>query len=398
MTRTSFSVLWIKRLIILGASMFSCLFAACGSEIQPLVIVTKSGAPIERVVVFSEEIPQSNCNGTSPARTEVERSRTIKYEAEVSGGSSLDAGGELGIPDLGKIQVGAVLAAEYGVSYGESETIRRQVDITTAAGSHLLHIVEQVEYWDTGSITIIVGEEKQAQYPYRFRTGFGVIALEPQPLPCPSPTPQAEEEVVEVQSTATADFPATPAPSPTTGMVPTATIVPATATSAAPSRSDILDQTFGAENWFCFPERQDAVGVTVLLTDLTFTDEMPFQSIEKDGRRYSRGEMIQGGEGVTVWYFVPVSECPADQALPTVLENPTRQKLDALVGTGNWRCYPNNVPNAIVIESVPSSFVVRSPISNVDKNSQKYGFNRSVPAVGPATAWLQGNLPRDQCP
>jgi hypothetical protein len=76
----------------------------------------------------------------------------------------------------------------------------------------------------------------------------------------------------------------------------------------------------------------------------------------------------------------------------------TRGQVDAVIGAGNWRCFPDRL-DGIAVQIVNAGFVVRHPLSAMDKDGTRYVQGQSVPGTGGATGWLAGTLAsRDECP
>lgn len=87
----------------------------------------------------------------------------------------------------------------------------------------------------------------------------------------------------------------------------------------------------------------------------------------------------------------PVEKAVAQQA------NFTRAQVDAVLGQGNWVCFPDRI-DGVAVRNWPLGQKVIWPLSAVDKGV-KYGSNELVPGTGAATAWLAGALAsREECP
>lgn len=75
----------------------------------------------------------------------------------------------------------------------------------------------------------------------------------------------------------------------------------------------------------------------------------------------------------------------------------TAAQIDAVLGSGNWSCFPDRL-DGVAIHELDSDLLVQLPLSAVDKG-RKYNFGETVPASGGATAWLAGQLAtREECP
>jgi len=88
---------------------------------------------------------------------------------------------------------------------------------------------------------------------------------------------------------------------------------------------------------------------------------------------------------------------PCRAALPP-RQSFTKDQVDAALGAGNWRCFPDRLDGVFLID-VPSNFIVKHPIAKADKQGISYDVGQLVPSEGNATAWLNGVLSNwDQCP
>lgn len=165
-----------------------------------------------------------------------------------------------------------------------------------------------------------------------------------------------------------------------------------------------LDELFGSGNWFCFPDRGDAVAVKRLKA---VTIQSPLVKIDTFTGSYTSGKS-PSGITATVWLdrWVSQSECPSYQteelkawaAADTADQSSfDGARMDSLFGKGNWRCL-SSYPYAAKINSLPANTVVQYPFTAIDNSQSKYGVGESVPQAGPATVWLAGNIPQNDCP
>jgi len=93
------------------------------------------------------------------------------------------------------------------------------------------------------------------------------------------------------------------------------------------------------------------------------------------------------------WAGYEIMATPASNARRSF----TQDEIDAVLGAGNWRCFPDRL-DGVAVKNLPPGFVVEYPLSNVDKGT-KYYLGETVPGGGGATAWLQGALAsREECP
>jgi hypothetical protein len=210
--------------------LLSMLIAGCGlvkssSEnaqvATPIVRVVPSDGPPEKRIISSEAVPQNNCGGSAGVSSTIERSRSIIYTLEIGGEVTVDGNGSAGIPGIGEVQVGAEVAAKYGVTYGREETLSRSLTVSAKEGTNILHELRQVEYWETGELVITRGN-RTLHYPYSFRKDFGVELVKSENMGCPTSTP--------IPQTAQS-------PTPTTESIPTPTVEPSAPPTSEPTTS-----------------------------------------------------------------------------------------------------------------------------------------------------------------
>lgn len=106
---------------------------------------------------------------------------------------------------------------------------------------------------------------------------------------------------------------------------------------------------------------------------------------------------------------VAVTAAPTEKPAPSAQLTFTRGDVDAVLGEGNWECFPDRV-DGVAVHNLPDNgigvpdgwemsvnvFVIKYPISAVDKGPK---FVHKAPASGGATAWLAGTLAsRLECP
>ncbi|MFN8486003.1 MAG: hypothetical protein U0350_00345 [Caldilineaceae bacterium] len=207
----------------------------------------------EKRVLITEEIPQDNCEGTGPASTEIERNHRIAHTIELGSSAKLNAGGMIGVPGVGDVNIGAEIAASYNTTYGSEETLSRKLSVSTKEGTNVLYQIQQVEYWEKGEVHISSFNVEIQRFPYAFRRDFGVELIHTFSTPCPTATPttlSADTPTLTFTPTAytaanpftsTPTFTATPTPPYNTPVPPPATVTleppsatpPATSTATA---------------------------------------------------------------------------------------------------------------------------------------------------------------------
>lgn len=193
---------------------------------------------------------------------------------------------------------------------------------------------------------------------------------------------------------------------------PASTTVPLTSTIVPPTASsdltkDDVDRLFGAGNWFCFPEKEDTLGVKMLPGD--FAVRSPLRYIDNWTGQYAAGSTTTqpGGATVELETKLPESECPPSQrdalaawaTLHTADTQPlNRARLDGLLGPDNWRCMAD-YSYGVEVLSLQPRFPVQYPFTAIDSaDSTRYGVGEIAPGGEKVTAWLALNITREQCP
>jgi hypothetical protein len=189
------AIKYLSRLLFLVLAVLS--LAACGAQQPsaeftaelPLDNATESSAVLISVQVFpgdtedrriisEEKIPLPNCNGNVPMSSTIGRSHAVFRVAEIGTSAQLNVSGSLGVPGVGSVAVGSAIAEHYNVSYGEEETVSRSINVAAKEGSHVEHVVQQFETWETGELVIFVGGVEAVREPYSFRKDFGVEVVD----------------------------------------------------------------------------------------------------------------------------------------------------------------------------------------------------------------------------
>lgn len=222
--------MWTK---VLAACVLVFMLISCssqsGNEVEepaPIAEIDDSANPIiqiktgglEKRILFEETIPQDNCNGSAEISSSIQHSSTIIYTLEADGTVTVDANGEVGIPAVGKVGAGAAVAAHYGVNYGSQETVSRTLEVAAKEGTNITHTIQQIEYWETGEVTVKAGEESFT-FSFKFPRSFDIQVVETTNLGCP------DEKIQETVSP-TRMPENTSTPSPTQEPIPTQTETP----------------------------------------------------------------------------------------------------------------------------------------------------------------------------
>lgn len=138
---------------------------------------------VEKRLISDEKIVQDNCNGSAEMSQTVTRQHMVQYTLELGAGLTVSAEGKVGLEGIGLVGVGAEVATHYKVSYGRQETASRSQTVAAAPNSHIQHIIQQFEVWETGEVLIVAGDQNQ-RLPYSFRRDFSIEAVAPANLGC----------------------------------------------------------------------------------------------------------------------------------------------------------------------------------------------------------------------
>jgi hypothetical protein len=250
--------------------LLTMLIAGCGlvkpsSEsaqvAAPIVRVVPSDSPPEKRIISSEAVPQNNCGGSAGVSSTIERSRSIIYTLEIGAEVTVDGNGSAGIPEIGEVQVGVEVAAKYGVTYGQEETLSRSLTVSAKEGTNILHSLRQVEYWETGELIITRGD-KTLHYPYSFRKDFGVELVKSENVGCPTSTPISQ---------------AAQLPTPTTESIPTPTVElsasPTSELTSVPATKPAPIPTSIPGEFKAVGESYEASGISLALVDYTIKSD-----------------------------------------------------------------------------------------------------------------------------
>lgn len=166
-----------------------------------------------------------------------------------------------------------------------------------------------------------------------------------------------------------------------------------------------INRLFGENNWFCFPDRDNGIGVKRLPANIIV--KSPLFKLDTDVGNYQLGETAIG-LGATAWLDkrLPQSECPPFQqdALPKWTSahladsQPFNQaRINELFGIGNWQCL-DAFDFAVKVFDLSPSFAVEYPFTAIDNSYGRYGVGEIIPERGAATVWLGGSIPKNECP
>ena len=183
----------------------------------------------------------------------------------------------------------------------------------------------------------------------------------------------------------------------------TATVQQSVSLSRAEAEIDAL---LGAGNWFCFPDREDGLGVKRIPP--SFIVKSPLRLIVTYRGNYNVGQVVPQ-IGATVELEKPLlqSECPLAQLQPLAdwtsardsdLRPFDQSRMNELLGASNWRCV-SEFSFAVSVNKLLSDLYVQYPVTFVTYyDSTGYGVGETVPKGQQATVWLGGSIPKNQCP
>jgi hypothetical protein len=116
-----------------------------------------------------------------------------------------------------------------------------------------------------------------------------------------------------------------------------------------------------------------------------------------------KGTIVFGTSNPSVQLTATASQYQEPISTPTYSNSPKsstfiQTEINNVLGIGNWQCFPDRL-DGVSFLNVPENFVVKYPISSVDKQGIKYKVGEVVPSGGLATAWIEGQLvSRTLCP
>ncbi|MCA9934330.1 MAG: hypothetical protein KC415_10420, partial [Anaerolineales bacterium] len=144
----------------------------------PLIELVPSDAPLEKRPSFSEEVTQNNCNGDNPLTQSISRSQTVSSVMELGGGLTVSQEGTVGgqLPgELAKVEVsvGTAVNVTFGITYGQEETLSRDLPLETPPGTKRVFTIQYYDLWQPGTLRITFAGETY-DYPYSLRRGFAI--------------------------------------------------------------------------------------------------------------------------------------------------------------------------------------------------------------------------------
>lgn len=185
-----------------------------------------------------------------------------------------------------------------------------------------------------------------------------------------------------------------------------ATITPQEKLNDQSLSTDAINLLFGEANWFCFPDRQDALAVKKLPSGMRVV--APIIKVDTEKGSFQSGSVSIADIGGTVWLNNKVQRenCPSIQQAPlTEWDIASRNggfafnknSFDSIFGAGNWRCL-SDWKHGITVIKFPQNFLVTYPFTTVDQENNRFGVGENAIAGKIGTAWFFGQLPLDECP
>ena len=390
----------VKKINLTVMILVISLLAGCGGGQQPSLPPMPQQINEPEISEFTSSYePQvervNNCDGATPTYLvsyKTIESQNATFEVIVGGGGLVTG---TPIPEMLQVQLEAKIAASLSKQFGITVERNHELSLEIPDGKKMKHTIMWKVTKVKGIIDVVYGNGTP-------RVEFNKIAnIELYDR-------QSEELSCNEGADLFTSQPLTDAPQniPTNTATIIGTTPPPTSNAAAlsttpPLNSGVanqLDSIFSRGNWFCFPDRSDAVGVKVS-NEATITS--PIVKVDTAIGSYTSGRIPYGG-GATVWLSKSVStdECPSNQMSSITAWRSARSadtasfdksRMDSLFGAGNWRCVPS-FPYAVTVVNLPSGTAIQYPFTSIDNSSGKYGVGETMSQSGSATVWLAGSI------
>ena len=185
------------RLAIYGPMVAIAIMMGCGSEttIEPAGEAPRAGVvihPSSEVAIREIDRQPYELNGCGGMeKLEISKSRTIRHEAEIVTGLSLDVRGRVSAGPFGGAEVGAAVSREVGLIYGEERSVTETLNLEPDPGVIKTGEVIISEVWDTGELTLTF-EEQSEVYRYEFRRSLRLQAVSSETRACPQNGPAVD--------------------------------------------------------------------------------------------------------------------------------------------------------------------------------------------------------------
>lgn len=373
------------------------LLAGCGTQPSSGYIIPQQiNDPALTLLppTFEQQVERvNNCDGASPnyvVSYNTSELQNAAFEVVVGAGGLVTG---TPVPAVLQIQLEAKITASLSKQFGINVERGHQLPLVIPNGKKIQHII-------TWQITRVMGvidvlyDSGTAQVAFNKIATVALYDRQSDELPC------NDNSLIQPSATAEQAMAiATPRTIETTP--PPISSQPPQQTSQIVSQ---LDELFSSGNWFCFPDRGDAVATKKLKSVVI---QSPLVKVDTFSGTYTSGKS-PSGITATVWLdtWISQSDCPSFQAdglKAWAIADAADQsafdaaRMDVLFGKGNWRCI-SSFPSAVKISNLPANTVVQYPFTAVDNSYSKYGVGESVPQTGPATVWLAGTIAQSECP
>ncbi len=329
----------------------------------------------------------SNCgNGSGTIVKHPSMSVVTNYAVEWEVGGTVGVGLTIG---EGVIPAGVNLESSlhglYATQFDQGVQQSTNWDLPAEQGYIIEYTLMWRELWQPGYIDVTLADKSVTQINIRYRTGIqsDIIGQRSQTCEGGSAVLNSSESNTDSNNSAPSNSNLT-----TTGL---------TATD--------MNSLFGEGNWFCFPDRENGVGVKKLQPGLVVN--APLIKVDTEMGTYEVGESPLG-LGATAWLNqrLPREQCPQYQqeALSiwaseraSDIRPFNRDRMNELFGSGNWECI-SEFTYAVKITNFSNVIEVKYPITTLDDPFGRHSVGETVQPSGEATAWIAGAIPRDQCP
>lgn len=348
----------------------------------PESIVIGTTLPVERPVDV-EVVSLPNCGGTGTLTQSLGTQTSVLRGVTLGAVARLGGGAEVAIPETARIYLQAEIEGHYEDEYQRANARLDSISMTAAPNTHVAYEI----VWEEQSYTSLVnytlaGVFQEADYTFILQVPKVIDSRE---VMCPDKAPESAAPAETKPETQPGSVPEVAQPE----TAPSEPAAPQSSTGTV--NTGVLDSLLGSGNWHCidgFPN-----GVTIDRVPRGLTVASPMIRVDKLGDFYFPGNSVPEGGLATVWFQANISgmDCTTTQAVVT------RSDIDGLLGQGNWYCLPD-YPTGVKAINVPNGFVVKQPMTSVDKLDVRYYKGDVVPAGGEATVWFSNNVYPNECP
>ncbi len=351
--------------------------------------VVPTGSPIIRDLGTTEETVW-NCGPGTTITKNPYASITSNYavEWEVGGKTGIGliiGGGELPV----EVNLSAALEGHYAQSISEEVTHGTGWNLPAEPGTIIIYTLQWYEMWQPGYIDVVIRGDTPFRVNVLYRIGFQSEIINKEFPDCPDDIPPGQPSPENnIQPAAT---PLALSTQVSVTLVPQSTPSPVSIPTSVPQGTivDDINRLVGEGNWHCLAGWP--TGISVRQIPSGFTVQSPFIQVDSRTGVYKPGQTVPQGQPGTGWLSQRLPNNPCSTDRPYI----SRDKLNSMLGEGNWTCLPG-FQNGIIVYSMPQNFIVESPIITVDIQSGVYWPGEAVPAGGGATVWLQSNF--SECP